>query len=183
VEKLLRLENNPCRLEEAFLADAILQHVQHWAPTLLLAPTEGNYNARAVTMDMLKQLLFGPLDESEREDTRLHLALVSLTQDLATSCSNFVRNTFFNARNRDVPTLRPGQVNHMIEVVEHCLRYFEMENVIQEQRVEEIQAVMSALRAKSDSAIETLSSVEWAENSSELAELSNDEYDDPSGSP
>ena len=50
---------------------------------------------------------------------------------------------------------------------------------MQEEKVAAIQETMAALRAKAESAVETLSSADWQENSSEMAELSAEEYDDP----
>ena len=179
VDTFLKLENLHCNLPLGFLEDLVLQHAQQWAPTLLLAPTEGNINARAATVDILKKILFTPLQEAAVQDARTYRALVSAVQDLATSCSNFVQGTFLNPRSRESTTFQPGQVNQLIDVVDHCLQYFELENPIQEERVGDIQTIMSALRAKADSAIETLSSADWQENSSELAELSADEFEDP----
>ncbi|OCT53191.1 putative ubiquitin C-terminal hydrolase [Cladophialophora carrionii] len=178
VEVLLKLDNVSCNLASSFLEELMLQTVSQWAPTLLLAPTEGQFNTRAHTVDLLKRLLFTPLQELGG-DLTLYRTLVAAAQELATSCSNFVQQNFLNPRSRDGNNLQPGQVNQVMDVVENCLRYFDLENAADEEKVALAQAVMAQLRAKADSAVETLSSADWQDNSSELAEMSGDEYEDP----
>ncbi|ETI27708.1 hypothetical protein G647_00157 [Cladophialophora carrionii CBS 160.54] len=178
VEVLLKIDNVSCNLASSFLEELMLQTVSQWAPTLLLAPTEGQFNTRAHTVDLLKRLLFTPLQELAG-DLTLYRTLVAAAQELTTSCSNLVQQNFLNPRSRDGNNLQPGQVNQVMDVVEHCLRYFDLENAADEEKVALAQATMAQLRAKADSAVETLSSADWQDNSSELAEMSGDEYEDP----
>ncbi|KIW96171.1 uncharacterized protein Z519_03238 [Cladophialophora bantiana CBS 173.52] len=179
VDALLKVENVHLSFPVGFLEDLVLQTVHQWAPTFLLAPNEGQFNIRLGTVDLLRRILFNPLQETGLQDPRLYSTLVTAVQELASSCSNFVQTTFLNPRSRESGTLQPGQVSQLIDVVEHCLQYFELDNPIQEEKMSEIQNTMLALRTKAETAIETLSSADWQDNSSELAELSAEDYEDP----
>ncbi|KIY00474.1 uncharacterized protein Z520_04159 [Fonsecaea multimorphosa CBS 102226] len=179
VDALLKVENVHLNLAAGFLEDAVLQTVHQWAPMFLLAPNEGQFNIRLGTVDLLKRILFTPLQEPALLDPRVYQTLVATVHDLATSCSNFVQTTFLNPRSRESSTLQPGQASQLIDVVEHCLTYFELENPIHEEKMGEIQNTMMALRAKAETAVETLSSADWQDGSSELAELSAEDYEDP----
>lgn len=179
VDALQKIQNRPCNLPLGFLEDLLLQNIQHWAPTLLLAPIEGGFNTRMYAVDTLKQLLFNPVQEATTQDPRSYRTLVAVMQILASACSHFAHHTFLSPRSRDTTTLQPGQINQFVDVVDHCLQYFDLENPTEEGKVAEIQAIMTALRTKAEAAVETLSSADWQDNSSELAELSGDEYEDP----
>ncbi|KAH0843617.1 Ubiquitin carboxyl-terminal hydrolase family protein [Fonsecaea pedrosoi] len=179
VEALLKVENGHLNLPAGFLEDLVLQTVHQWAPTFLVAPNEGQFNIRLGTVDLLKRILFTPLQEPALQDPRVYSTLVTAVHDLATSCSHFVQTTFLNPRSRESNTLQPGQVSQVIDVVEHCLTYFELENPVHEEKMREIQNNMLALRTKAETAVETLSSADWQDGSSELAELSAEDYEDP----
>ena len=155
----------------------MLQTIGQWAPTLLLAPNEGQFNTRMQTVDLLKKLLFTQLQDYAG-DQAIYRRLVLAVQELATSCSNFVQQNYLAARSRDETNLQPGQVGQVMDVVEHCLQYFDLENAADEEKIANMQTVMAQVKAKADSAVETLSSADWQDNSSEMAEMSADEYED-----
>jgi hypothetical protein len=176
---LTKVENVFIEAEAGFLEEQIVQSVHHWAPTFLLSPADGQVNVRHATVELLKRLLFNPLQIAETEDMRQYRTLRGYCQELACNSQNFAQSTFLSPRSRENANLQPGQVSQLIDVVEHCLTYFDVDSPIQEDRVNEIQNTMAALRAKADSAAETMSSADWQENSSEMAELSAEDYDDP----
>ena len=174
VDGLLKIENVACGTAPLFLEDLVLQTIGQWAPTLLLAPTEGQFNTRVFTVDLLKRILFNPLQTSGIADLERYEVLATSVQELATSCATFVQQNFLNPRSREGANMQPGQVSQVIDLMEHCLQYFESDD----DRVLEMQNVMAQLKAKAESAVETMSSADWQDNSSELAELSGEEYDD-----
>jgi ubiquitin carboxyl-terminal hydrolase 34 len=178
VDCLYKLENIPCHQPPYFLEDVLLQTISSWAPTLLLAPTEGQSNTRIETADLLQRLLFTPLQDSIEPDSRAFRTYVDLLRDLAGSCVTMAQSTWLNPRSRDSAHLQPGQANQVIEVVEQCLPYFDLENAADEDKVTNMQTVMSQVRIKAESAVENLNSTEWPDNSSELAELSGEDYED-----
>ncbi|KAJ9608473.1 hypothetical protein H2200_007461 [Cladophialophora chaetospira] len=177
VDALLKVDNGPCGLPPSFMEDMMLQTIGHWSPTLLLAPNEGQFNTRLQTVDFLKKILFTPLQEFGGDQGN-YRRLVSAVQELATSCCTFVQQSFLAARSRDETNLQPGQVGQVMDVVEHCLQYFDLENAADEEKVANMQTVMAQVKAKADLAVETLSSAEWQDNSSDLAEMSENEYED-----
>lgn len=178
VDALMKLENDFINASPGFLEDQVLQTVHQWAPTFLLSSNEGPVNVRHATVELLKQILFTPVQEAELSDPRRYQTLVAACQELACQSQSFVQGTFLSPRSRESVNLQLGQVSQLIDVVEHCLQYFELENPIQEEKVAEISSTMTALRAKAESAVETMSSADWQENSSEMAELSAEDYDD-----
>ncbi|EXJ89268.1 hypothetical protein A1O3_02334 [Capronia epimyces CBS 606.96] len=178
VDALMKVENPYIHASAGFMEEIVLQTVQHWAPIFLLAPSDNRGNIRLATVDMLTRILFNPLHAAEDQDPRVVRALRTVCQELACCSHTFVQGTFLNPRSRDISILQPGQASQLIDVVEHCLNFFDVDNVIQEEKVGEIQTAMAALRAKAESALETLSSAEWQENSSEMAELSGEDYED-----
>ncbi|OAP58303.1 hypothetical protein AYL99_07393 [Fonsecaea erecta] len=179
VDALLKVENSYLNLVAGFLEDVVLQTVPQWAPTFLLAPNEGQFNIRFGTVDLLKRVLFTPLQEHAFQDPQVYPTLVSVVHELASSCSNFVQTSVLNPRNRENSTLQAGQASQLIDVVDHCLTYFDLENPIHEEKISEIQNTMAGLRAKAETAVEALSSADWQDGSSELAELSAEDYEDP----
>jgi len=176
---LLKTENQNIGAERGFLDETVLQYVQHWAPPFLLSPNEIQHDVRGDTIDLLRQMLFQPLQQAEAQDPHQYRVLRSYVQELAVAAHSYAQNTFLNPRSRDYANLQPGQVSQLIDVVEHSLQYFEIDNPIQEEKVSEIQNTMAALRARAEVAVETLSTAEWQEGSSDMAEPSGaEEYDD-----
>lgn len=180
VDELLKVENHFIDADAGFLEDQVIQTIPRWAPTFLLAPADGHINIRHATVDLLRRILFTSLREAEGHDLRLFETLRGIVQDLVTDSQTFAFTTFLSPRSRDNATLQPGQVSQFLDVVEHCLQYFDLENPLQEDKVTEVQNTMAALKVKAESIVETMSSAEWQENSSEMAELSAEDYDDPS---
>lgn len=180
VDHLMKLENEFISAGVGFLEEQVLQTVHQWAPTFLLAPSEGQVNIRHATVDLLRQILFNPLIQAESDDLQTYRTLAHACQELAVQSQSFVQGNFLNPRSRENSSLQPGQVSQLIDVVEHCYQYFDtIENPAMEDKVAAIQNTMTLLRAKAESAAETLSAADWQENSSEMAELSAEEYDDP----
>lgn len=178
VDSLLKAENESVGADPGFLEEPILDAIGHWAPTFLLSTNDSQINIREATVSLLQRILFMPLAAAEAEDPRVYAAFRAACQDLASHCQNFVHRTFLSPRGREVVTLHPGQANQVLEVVEHCSQYFSIENPVEEAKLAEITHTMNQLRFKAESTIETLSPAEWQENSSELAELSNEEYEE-----
>lgn len=177
VDAVSRLENQSIEADPGFLEEEVLKTVPRWAPTFLLSPVDGQTHIRHATMDILKRLVFNPLEESETEDLRLHRQLRGLVQEFAKDAQAFAHSTFLTSRARENAALSPGQANQLIEVVEHCLGYFDLDNAQEVEQVNSIQTTMAALRAKAESAVETMSA-DWQENSSELAELSTEDFEE-----
>jgi len=177
VDAVSRLENQSIEADRGFLEEEVLKTVPRWAPTFLLSPVDGQTHIRHATMDILKRLVFNPLEESETEDLRLHRQLRGLVQEFAKDAQAFAHSTFLTSRARENAALSPGQANQLIEVVEHCLGYFDLDNAQEVEQVNSIQTTMAALRAKAESAVETMSA-DWQENSSELAELSTEDFEE-----
>ncbi|KAL2395316.1 Ubiquitin carboxyl-terminal hydrolase 34 [Exophiala dermatitidis] len=182
VDALLKVENENIGAGAGFTENLVRQMIPHWAPIFLLAPTDSHGNIRSDTVDLLKQLLFGPLRASEHQDPRTNRVLRMICRDLASAAHTTAQLTFLNPRTRECSTLQPGQANQFLDVVEHCLDMFDLEDANQEERASEIQVTLAALRIKAETAMETLSSADWQDNSSEMAELSGDDYEDV-GSP
>lgn len=178
VEALLKVENEAVGAEAGFLEEPILQAISHWAPTFLLSTNDSQVNIRDAAVDLLRRTLFLPLAQAEVDDPRLYTGLRSVCQELAFSCRIFVHRTFLSPRGKEGATLHPGQANQVLEVVDHCTRYFSLDNPMEEAKLAEINNTMAQLRFKAESTIETLSPAEWPENSSELAELSAEDYED-----
>ncbi|EXJ95156.1 hypothetical protein A1O1_00275 [Capronia coronata CBS 617.96] len=180
VDALLKVQNPFLNNGPGFMEEMVLQSLQHWAPIFLLAPSDSRGNIRIATFDLLKRILFTPLRvaEEQDQDPETIRVLHAACQDLACCAHNFVQGTFLNARSRENSTLQPGQASQLIDVIEHCLNFFDTDNPLQEEKITEIQATMGALKAKAESSLETLSSAEWQENSSEMAEMSAEDYED-----
>jgi ubiquitin carboxyl-terminal hydrolase 34 len=177
LEWLMDFENPHIGLDPGYIQDLILQHIQHWAPTLLLAPVEGGYNPRLIATAILEKVLFIPLQAStDDSDNKRHL--LKRVQSLTNACAQFIQNTILQGRGRDAVTLQPSQARSMEEVVRHCLQYFETDTAQGETRVNNIDTILRQLQMKADSMIETLSSGDWHENSSELADFSAEDYED-----
>ncbi|KEF63510.1 uncharacterized protein A1O9_01488 [Exophiala aquamarina CBS 119918] len=178
VESLLRAENSAIEADIGFLEESVLQAISHWAPTFLVSTNDSQMNIRDATVDLLRRILFVPLQQAETEDARLYTSLRAVCQELAYSCQNFVQRMFLAPRGREGATLHPGQANQVLDVMEHCLQYFSIDNVLEEAKMAEINNTITQLKFKAESTIETLSPAEWQENSSELAELSAEEYEE-----
>ncbi|KAL6245676.1 hypothetical protein RBB50_007675 [Rhinocladiella similis] len=177
VEAVLKLDNQSLGEEAGFLEEEVLKTVPRWAPTFLLCPIDGQTHIRHATMELLKKLVFTPLQGSELEDPRLHRQLRGLVQELAKDAAGYIQTHFLTSRTRGGSPLFPGQVHQMIDVVETCLAYFDLETAQDEELVASIQTTMATLRAKADAEAETLST-EWQENSSEMAEMSTEDFED-----
>ncbi|KIX05757.1 uncharacterized protein Z518_03729 [Rhinocladiella mackenziei CBS 650.93] len=182
VDVLVKLDNRFIDAESGFLLEQILHTVPNWAPTFLLAPSDGQSNIRHAAVDLLRRILFNPLQEVESQDPQTYTTYRNICQELASNAQNFAQSTFLTPRSRESTILQPGQISQLIDVVEHCLQFFDIENPLQEEKMNEVQNTMAALRAKAESVVETLSSADWQENSSEMAELSAEDYDDPPSS-
>jgi len=178
VEGLLKAENTVIEADIGFLEETVLQAISHWAPTFLVSTNDSQLNIRDATVDLLRRILFIPLQQAETEDARLYTNLRTVCQELATSCQAFVQRIFMAPRGRESETLHPGQANQVLDVMEHCLQYFSIDNALEEAKMAEINNTMTQLKFKAESTIETLSPAEWQENSSELAELSAEEYEE-----
>lgn len=178
VESLLRAENGALEADAGFLEESVLQSISHWAPTFLLSSNDSQINIRDAAVDLLRRILFVPLQQAENDDPRLYGALRAICQELACSCQNFVQRLFLAPRGRDGSTLHPGQASQLLDVVEHCTQYFSIDNAMEEAKMAEINNTMTQLKFKAESTIETLSPADWQENSSELAELSAEEYEE-----
>jgi ubiquitin carboxyl-terminal hydrolase 34 len=178
VERLTSLENSAIDADPGWLMEDVLRNANFWAPPLLVAPSDTNGNVRGDTVSLLARILFTPLQAAELEDPRLYLNFRKVCQDLAEGAMTFVQTSFLNPRPRDNTAIQPGQTVQVIQVVDRCLQYFDLEDPRARDKVAEITNTMAQLKAKADMAVETLSAVEWQNDSSDLAEVSAEEYED-----
>ncbi|KAK4940980.1 hypothetical protein LTR10_019024 [Elasticomyces elasticus] len=176
VDAVLKLENPFIDAEAGFLQDHVLSTLPRWAPTFILAPVDAQTNIRPATVDLMRKLLFNPLQRSESKDPQLHRQLRAIVQELATDAQEYARSNFLRRGNT---RFQPGQVNQFIDVVEACVEFFDTDDTVEAEKVRTIRNTMSALRTKAEAAVETLSP-DWQENSSDLAELSTEDYDEVS---
>ena len=183
VEALLQVENANLGHERGFLIEVVVNHVHCWAPTFLAAPLDPHANVQLATVGLLRQYLFNPLQRADGQDVQEYRRLRHLVRELAVGCSTFVQTTFLNNRGRDDTTIQPGQVNQMIDVVDVCSLHFDAEDPADEERLVDLQQTMAALRSKAENSAEAMSTAEWQENSSDLAEVSGQEDDYVSTSP
>ncbi|KAJ9637465.1 hypothetical protein H2204_004889 [Knufia peltigerae] len=179
LEAILKVENQSLDAEAGFLEEEVLKTLPRWAPTFLLCPIDGQSHIRHGTMELLKRLVFTPLQEPEYEDPRFHRQLRTLVQELARDAQGYIHTQFLTSRSRAGSALFPGQVHQIIDVVENCLVYFDLETAQDEEQVASIQTTLAALRAKAEAEAEAETlSTEWQENSSEMAEMSTEDFED-----
>ena len=168
VSALLVNENMSIGWNHKKFEEIVFRNSASWAPVLLLFPdNSSHHDVAAEAENLLNQYLIQPLVETDRASAE-YSTLKARGRLLSRACYQYVQKEGYipsEGRREPLATLEPQQTSHMEAVVHTLLNMLFTENAQDEAIAEQIREAMELLKARAQTALDTLSEG-WQENES-----------------
>lgn len=171
IKQLLALETTVSGYTHQQIMQLMVNNIGNWAPPLLMAPNDIHRDVRNDTITLLDEILFIPLGQiGGIDEIRASTAHMEVVRSLVLESIQYINKNFLTisvgGTQQMRETLFVGQARQMIQMLEHCDRYFAGDNADDEQMLSVIQGTIEELQLL-ESNVDAEELEGWREQSSD----------------